>query len=488
MLSEGNTKLDCSEVDEIEASQLDLLFSQIPREWKSLSHINGFIYPDTLSESLRQKIIDYFNLSKPSRNNRGKIGQQIRKIKIEFEIFSDSLSNSARQQPVIIIGASVTIISILLLLFKYIEFSTKPKVSLSSITIGTLWKPDDYIPLTEYLKDKLIPNDFFKFLKGEKIKIVNEGDKSLKYRDAQKRIAAKEWDIAFTLSPVISVTAKNSGYTFIARMFPELPPYYRSAMYVRSDSKIQSLADLKPTTTIALGDFNSASSFYIPIYDLFGKTLTVKTGFRGQEIREMVQDGKVDVGVGAYGDTVKERDANIRVIRLSRKIPGSGVYISPSLSTSDSDTIKKLLLTAPAEVKKKANYGADQELDYRTFIGIIQKTDKVLGCTDFSKNPVDFFCDAKQSVPQPVNPVNLTAVVNGFSYINNNIIRLDLESQSTSYRVAMFKDTLLQATHITNPIGLQDKQVKIVNVVPKKITDDSFDIIIHQPNQLQVIN
>ncbi len=63
-------------------------------------------------------------------------------------------------------------------------------------------------------------------------------------------------------------------------MFANKPPFYQSVFFVKKGSPIRSLKDLKPTTVIALGDFNSASSFYMPSYTLYGKRLIVDLGHR----------------------------------------------------------------------------------------------------------------------------------------------------------------------------------------------------------------
>lgn len=163
--------------------------------------------------------------------------------------------------------------------------SNNKKLQARSLKIGILGDKEDYIPLADYLKKQF----------GGDLEVVIDGYNRLSYQEAKAKIATKKWDIAFTLSPMISVAAKDNGYFFAARMFPQNTPYYQSAIFVRANSSIKSIEDLTPNTTIALGDFNSASSFYMPVYDLFGKTLNVKMGLRGQEIREMVRECPYDL-------------------------------------------------------------------------------------------------------------------------------------------------------------------------------------------------
>lgn len=152
------------------------------------------------------------------------------------------------------------------------EKVAKYRLQAKSLKIGILGNPKDYNELESHLRSQF----------GNNIQITIDGDNSISYTEARNRIIRKEWDIAFTLSPMLSVAAKNNGYTYVAQMFPDNPPYYQAALFVKSNSSIKSLNDLKPSHTIALGDFNSASSFYMPAYDLFGKTLRVDEGNSSQ--------------------------------------------------------------------------------------------------------------------------------------------------------------------------------------------------------------
>ncbi|WP_158260464.1 PhnD/SsuA/transferrin family substrate-binding protein [Chlorogloea sp. CCALA 695] len=197
--------------------------------------------------------------------------------------------------------------------------------------------PEYQADLAEHLKEQLVPDSFWQFLQGNKIKIVIDGDKTLPYQEAERHIASKERDIAFTLSPVISVTVKDNGYTFAARI--PSSKTYQSALFVKADSAIKSIDDIKPTTTIALGATNSASSFYMPSYDLYGKRATLYIGHRGSEILKLVKTGKADVGSAALGDTIKATDANIRISSIKVEISLVREFIY--LLNSPNQTVKR---------------------------------------------------------------------------------------------------------------------------------------------------
>lgn len=353
------------------------------------------------------------------------------------------------------------------------------KLEATNLTIGILSPSKYYQELVDYLKQQF----------GNKVQIVIDGDESIPYEEARKRIINKEWDIAFTLSPMLSVAAKDNGYHFAARMFAYNPPYYQAALYTKSNSTIQSLNDLKSTTTIALGDFNSASSFYMPAYDLFGKSLQVDMGHRGTKIKELVKTGKVDLGAGAY-ETVKN-DKELRVIHVSRQIPGSNVYLSPNLSEVDRETITKVLLNAPAQIKKQANYGSGKEPDYSYFIQISKKAEEVLKCANFQRNPVNFFCSngsVTQKFNNPGSSLSISGRINGWSRKDSENEIFSLSGQDGKvYQILVSRKVLNQVPGASNPIALQNKQVKIIDVVPAKTKQGLLELTITQPNQLSLL-
>ena len=55
----------------------------------------------------------------------------------------------------------------------------------------------------------------------------------------------------------------------------------------------------------------------MPIYDLYGKSVSVNTGNRGSKIVEMVKTRKADIGAAAisnFGDASRSNDPELRYI------------------------------------------------------------------------------------------------------------------------------------------------------------------------------
>jgi ABC-type phosphate/phosphonate transport system substrate-binding protein len=348
-----------------------------------------------------------------------------------------------------------------------------------SLRIGILGLKEKYQPLVDHLRAQF----------GQQVEIVIDGNEEISYQDAKAKLSTKTWDVAFTLSPMLSISARDNKYSFAARMFPKFDPYYESALYVREDSSIQSLEDLKPTTTIALGDFNSASSFYMPIYDLFGKTLRVDMGHRGSEIQKMVKEGRADVGSGAF-DSIKDKP-EFRVIQVSRKIPGSGVYLSPALSVADRTAIQEVLLNAPQTVQDAANYGKGDEVGYDNFIEISRKVEELLSCATFSSSsPVAFFCGKSGEVAAaPVVPSEqaITGRVNGFSYPSADTLMLTLSGQDgKAYRVILPRTLLNTIPNAPPPPGLNGKTIQVTGVTSNN-DKGVLEIKVTDSEQLKVV-
>lgn len=241
---------------------------------------------------------------------------------------------------------------------------------------------EDYQALATYLQERL----------GVRVIV----DRNTPFPEIRDRLDRQEWDIAFTGSPVLSIAAEDNNYTGIAVMYPDQPLYYRAALYVRVDSNIKSIADIKPNTTIALGSRASAPTFLMPIYALYGKTLKIGRGYHPKAAIDLVKSGKIDIGAGRY--TAIKEDPALRVIYISRPIPGVGVYLSPRLLNLDRELIKLIMLNANLEIQTKAKYAAGEIPNYNELRKIVARAEEVAACLNSNQNyfnwqtPVKLFC------------------------------------------------------------------------------------------------
>jgi ABC-type phosphate/phosphonate transport system substrate-binding protein len=378
-LDDRTSILNCNGVTELEARELKALFSCVRKEWLDFQEFSNFIDINTLESNsqLSRDFIAYADKEVVRRDSSWLKKNKIVVFSIAVTIIGLPILTYLLQKPPILIPKAVT---------------NSPSVSTletNKLTIGILGDRKKFTELKLYLQQKF----------GDRIQIQFEGNGETSYQMAKDKIASKEWDIVFTTSPMISIAAQDNHYTWAAKMFADKPLFYQSVIFVRADSQIRSIKDIKPKTVIALGDFSSASSFYMPSYTLYGKKLTIDRGHRGKEIVKMVKSGKADVGAVGYPERINENDSEFRIINKSRNIPGSGVYLSPKLSAQDRELLKYALLKDPQAVtaSKQANYASGEEPDYSQFKQITNRVQSMLTCVDWSQKQISFYCPEKEA-------------------------------------------------------------------------------------------
>lgn len=362
----------------------------------------------------------------------------------------------------------------------YRDLQAKP------LTIGILsiLPEQNYRPLAAHLQEQL----------GVQVEID-----STPFNKISERVAQKDWDIAFTISPVFSMAAEDNGYIGAALMFPKLP-YYRAALFVDADSSIQSIADIKPTTTIALGGPESVPYFHLPIYALYGKSLRVGSGYTAVEAIEAVRARKVDVASGLYYDamgdnptlkaiTVKD-NPDLRIIYVSKTIPNAGVYLSPKLASGDREPIKQALFSAPPEIQAQANYGDRPIPNYDEVRRITARTETILGCpglqTSFNlRKPVNLFCQNPNVVGGQFR-LHLIGQVSEYKAPTPGNTEFKVVTQAGQiYRVLVSKQVLSQIS--INPTNAVDKSVQLNDVEARKLVDGTWEVKITQPSQLSLL-
>lgn len=330
----------------------------------------------------------------------------------------------------------------------------------------------DYLTLAIYLQ---------KQLKG-RIKV----DRDTPYSGISQRIVSKNWDIAFTRFPLFSITAEDNGYFGVATMFPEKTPYYRSALYVRSDSSIESIADIDADSTLALGGIESAPTFHLPIYTLYGKSLRVGTGYSPREAMKLVKSGEVDIAAGRY-ENIKN-DSSLRIIHISKAIPGSGVYLSPKLADEDREKIKNVLLNAPAKLRDKANYYQGQIPNYDELRKIVNRTQTIISCPGFDikslnlEKTVNLFCQQQNQKASIIE-----GKITEYKVVTSENIEFKvITPNNRTYIVLVSKQTLNQIP--IDPINAVDELVKVSNVTPQRIGDEIWRVVVTEPDQLELLS
>jgi serine/threonine protein kinase len=230
---------------------------------------------------------------------------------------------------------------------------------------------------------------------GNNIKV--ELDSAITAREAQTKLAQKQWDLAFTFLANNSIIAEDNNYEFIARMAAGEDPYRDVCLYVKNGSRIRSSKDFTSEQTIALPSEDSPI-FTLPFYDLYGKRMRANIGNTLAKIQEKVKSGEADVGVDFCKIVAQTR--GFRALSPNRVIPVGGVFLSPRIESNvDRDYIKEAIARAPDDIQIDANYTRSAGINYSQFRRINDRANQLLECVDFTRNPVDFYCN-KSPAPQ----------------------------------------------------------------------------------------
>ncbi|MBW4475167.1 MAG: phosphate/phosphite/phosphonate ABC transporter substrate-binding protein [Stenomitos rutilans HA7619-LM2] len=382
------------------------------------------------------------------------------------------------------VGAGVAALGILSY-FLMSKTSSRPVFGDGSLTLGVLvtrGNPEEnYVGLANYLKAELSSK------LGSSVQIEISGVKAGEnnsLRQAAEQIKSKKWDVAFTVSPLLSVAAIDNQYSFAARMFPD-SKYLEAAIFVVQDSPIQSINDLTPDKTIALGEVGNPISFYMPVYDLYGKMLRIDKDNSSKQAIEKVKSGQADAGVGIHA-LLQRQFPELRIISRSRALPLAGVYLSPNLTQQEESLVKAALLKAPAEMQKGTAYGAGEKIDYTNFIGITKRVDEILGCADWQQNPVKLYCGQAPGVRNS-STNGIVGKVNGYKAVDAETIQLTLQGKDGQvYQVILPQSVLKQLSNVASLPDLNFKTVEITGVQPTT-SGGSQELQIINSKQIKVL-
>ena len=373
-----------------------------------------------------------------------------------------------------------------------IACNPRPPLQNGTLTIGVLLTNDssaaDYKDLKTYLEKNLRPS------LGQVLQVQIDAQKD-SLQEFKKNVANNKWDIVFTVSPVVSLVAEDNHYEFFARMYPDYDSYLDATIFVRKDSPIQSLDDITPDKTIALGEFYNAPAFYIPIYYLYGKTIRVNLNNSPAQIIKKVESGEADAGAWVY--PIVKKYTSLRPINQSLSIPVAGVYLSPTdrINKREHELIKKVFLDAPLKVQKKANYMKSEKLDYQQFRKIVERVENVLECTNFNQNPMKLFCPLKTVTASSPNGTNTPDIQSGtvkgevssYTYIDSQKIRLTLQGEDGKvYSVVLPRNVLNQVPNAPPPQGLKLKSIEVRNAQKSQIRG-TIELQVTKPEQLRIL-
>ncbi|WP_208349294.1 phosphate/phosphite/phosphonate ABC transporter substrate-binding protein [Pseudaestuariivita rosea] len=212
----------------------------------------------------------------------------------------------------------------------------------------------DYVPFATYLEGQLPGSSY------DRVEVVMFPDVP------QMVMAMKQGDIDIYIDSALKSLVVNtkSGGKMVLRRWKRGVAQYRSVVFVREDSDIQSVQDLTgklvgvedlyATTGYLLPRLSLADDGYVfeQVQDLRAPRPTDKIGYAvsGDEDNtiEWVVRGRAEAGFSAENDLIshnKSSDQKLRAIHMTPYIPRNVVSFSPTVNDQDAAFLKTVFMS-----------------------------------------------------------------------------------------------------------------------------------------------
>lgn len=281
----------------------------------------------------------------------------------------------------------------------WVNYLRSPRISKLQLVIGTPQRNlDAYRSLEQALESRLKPANPLQYLLGARVDVLLQSTAT--YPHAVAELRSRRWDVVFAYSPVISFEALAVGYNALGIMFPD-EPHYQAILFSRRGSRWRNLRDLDPRTRVALGDYYSATKFYVPLSMLRSRTLQLFTNLSTRDILDQVRTAQADVGVIASTPAeFNARNRDLQILASSEPLPTPVVALSPTLSDPDRDALHRALLALPAEVRRadQANFGPGPLPNFRGLQRRVAEARVLSACLDPDRQPVSLRCPGDRRV------------------------------------------------------------------------------------------
>jgi phosphonate transport system substrate-binding protein len=218
------------------------------------------------------------------------------------------------------------------------------------LTIGLVSYDDGASSLEKY-------QNFQTYL-AEQLQAVVELEPVFNEIQALEKIQGQDWSLVFAPTGLATIAMADAQYV---PMFPlQGVPNQKSLLVVQANSAYNQLGDLM-NQPIALGEVGSATGYYLPLYDLYGLTLSeVRFAPTPQASLAWVADGTV--AAGALSEENFEQYRNdfppdtFRILHESRAVPPGAVLLSPTVERNQQQLIETAMAAAPATITADAGY------------------------------------------------------------------------------------------------------------------------------------
>lgn len=228
---------------------------------------------------------------------------------------------------------------------------------------------------------------------SSQLKTIIEIEPAFNERIAVERIKYNSWSLVFATPGLAAMAIANYQYSSI---FPlQLSSDSASIIVVNQNSPFQKLQDLQGTK-IALGQKGSAHGYYLPLFNLYGLTLTsIQFASTPKKSLEWLLQGKVDAAAMSLEEfnlyQSKLDSSGFRILFTdSRTLASGSVLLSPKIKKERALVIRDRMRNAPPPVIRSARYlPSESPPDYAYMINVVKRVSSIT--QNINSKPVRLF-------------------------------------------------------------------------------------------------
>ncbi|AGY59246.1 phosphate/phosphite/phosphonate ABC transporter substrate-binding protein [Gloeobacter kilaueensis] len=237
------------------------------------------------------------------------------------------------------------------------------------LTIGTVSYSEGTQAIKRYAR--------FKDYLAEKAQNFVELDPAYNEQRAIERIRNHSWSLVFAPPGLAAIAIKEAQYQ------PVLPlqgvENRRSVLVVRKDSPIQTIKELA-NHSVALGQIGSSTSYYFPLYNLYGLTLSeLLFAPTPKSALEWVASGKATAGalskeeLDRYAPEITS--GQFRVLAADEHfVPAGVLLIGPNIERNRQDQLRQILKDTPSPLAQEAGFIPNGSLpDYSYMFSVVDR-------------------------------------------------------------------------------------------------------------------
>ncbi len=223
-------------------------------------------------------------------------------------------------------------------------------VSVGRISIGVVAYGDGARSIEQFTR--------FNEVLSQETRSVVELEPVYNERKALEELARGSWSMVFA-SPGLTAIAIDD-YQYIPLFPAQGSNQLRSVLVVQSDSPARSLSDLNGSI-LGLGQPGSATSYYLPLYDLYGSTLeAIEFVPTPAEMLGRLDEGEVDIGALAKHEFDSHRvefpPDRFRILHTSRGIPRGAVLLGPQVDRNQQVLLTSVMNQLPPDIAEDVGY------------------------------------------------------------------------------------------------------------------------------------